>query len=520
MAIFKQPAAAQIDKITFTSSNRDVVIVGSHISKLAPLAIMLNSLRRQMLVLWLLTLTICLGLGILLYGLFGQTEGVRITEARNELQGACLRITQRYEGASQAARSVTNAGGLREVVLQLTLADSSGIEGGIWNQQQGFVAYAYPTYQGSSAKSDIPDAERSNIEATASKVLATGKSALYSRSSTREVLLLEGCPLDKTSIAWTMTRVPAVGTGAFRRLLIGMSLLLGTVAMSAIVVGWALRRWNRKLAEVEQVLAEANPTHIPSLPLTGLKELDRLGNAITGYATRMADAQAETNRLTAELARHDRLVSLGRMTATVAHEIRNPIATMRLTAENALSEGYPDESGHLKTLLAQIHRLDGVIESLLSMVQPIRLRCQDVAVLPWMQSMAAAASALPNQPDVELLPVGDANLAWSLDREQVSRALDNLLRNAARHSDADATIQISVSRISNALHIDVANRGPAVPAELRDQLFEPFVTGRTDGNGLGLALVREIAQAHGGSVRYSHTEGVTHFTLEFPWRAS
>lgn len=66
----------------------------------------------------------------------------------------------------------------------------------------------------------------------------------------------------------------------------------------------------------------------------------------------------------------------------------------------------------------------------------------------------------------------------------------------------------------------MSNRGAAIAETIAAQLFEPFVSGRSDGNGLGLALVREIARAHGGQVRYAHADGMTHFILELPWRAS
>ena len=479
---------------------------------------MLRSLRRQLLLLWALMLGICVVLGVLLYGLFGQTEGVRITQARQQVEDACAHIAQRYQGASAAARSADNAAGLREVVLQLVLADSSGVEGGIWDRQHGFVAYAYPTYQGSGIKVDVPQAERANIEVAARKVLASGRATLYRRASAREVLLLAACPFDTGSSAWTMTRVPAVGAASYQRLLVGMSLLLGLVMLSAIGVGWAMRRWDHKLALVEAALSGAATVGVPAIPFTGSTELDRLGLAITGYATRLAESRADADRLTTELARHDRLVSLGRMSATVAHEIRNPIATMRLTAENALAEAGQENSEHLDVLLAQVQRLDGVVESLLSMVQPIRLRLREVAVQPWLQHLVAQALSAPVR--IELQPWKDDMLRWSLDPDQLGRAVDNLLRNAAQHSTPGTPVRVMVALVSGALRIDVANHGAPVPEALCGQLFEPFASGRVDGNGLGLALVREIVQAHGGSVRYTHADGITHFTLELPWRAS
>jgi signal transduction histidine kinase len=477
---------------------------------------MLSSLRHQLLLVWMLMVVICCSLSVLLYELYGQTEGVKRAQFQQQVESACSRIAQRYQGASEAARSSGNASGLRDVVLQLVLADFNGIEGGIWSRQQGPVGYAYPTYQGSGIKSDLPAAERGNIEATALRALAEGRATLYMRSSNREVLFLAACPLDAGTSAWTMTRMPTVGASFYHSLLVGMTLLLVQVVISAVGAGWAFRHWDRKLSQVEDALAAADTSTIPTIVPTGSKELDRLGAAVTRYATRLAESRQAQARLTTELTRHERLVTLGRMVATVAHEIRNPIATMRLAAENALAEGRVDDSDHLQLFLTQVQRLEGVVESLLTMVQPIHLKTRAVAVGPWLQELIHTMGYR----DIELRPLHDANVSWRLDPDQLGRAVENLLRNAIQHRTPDTTVYLDVSVSSGVMTIDVVNQGADIPPALSGQLFEPFVSGRVDGNGLGLALVREIAHAHHGVARYSHSDGMTHFTLELPWRAS
>lgn len=289
-----------------------------------------RSLLRQLLLIWMVIVAACLGVAMMLYGLYRQTEGVRLEEARQQLSDQCARIVQRYAGASEAARSGDDGVGLAAVVVHLVLADAPGVEGGVWDLHKGFVAYAYPTYDGSDHKTDIPDAEWTNIVSTAQQSVSEKKATQYRRNGRREVLLISACPLASNSAAWTMTRVPASKADAWRPLVIGMLLIFAMVAMSAIALGVLVRRWSQRLQRIQQALAA--DTETPHIPPTGTPELDRLGAAVNDYAQRNAQALAQTRRLADELSRHERLAALGRMTLRwrMKSAIRSPQCGWRL----------------------------------------------------------------------------------------------------------------------------------------------------------------------------------------------
>ncbi|WP_372392314.1 sensor histidine kinase [Xanthomonas sp. NCPPB 3582] len=478
-----------------------------------------RSLLRQLLLIWVVIVAACVGVATMLYGLYQQTEGVRLEEARQQVSAQCARIVQRYAGASEAARTGDDGIGLAAVVVQLVLADAPGVEGGVWDLHRGFIAYAYPTYDGSDHKTDIPAAEWTTIVGTAQQAVKDRTAVQYRRAGRREVLLISACPLVSGSAAWTMTRVPASKADAWRPLVVGMLLIFAMVAVSAIALGLVVRRWSQRLRRIEQALAADAQT--PHIPPTGAPELDRLGAAVNDYAQRNAQALAQTRRLADELSRHERLAALGRMTATVAHEIRNPIATMRLAVENEIAQrdATPDAAAHAEIMLAQIQRLDGVVESLLGMVQPIRLQLETVEVQAWLGALLAPDLLPPDMPPPRL-QVPAAPLRWTLDRQQLGRAVHNLLRNAVQHAEPGSEVTLQAAEADGVLQLRVSNRGAAIAEPIAAQLFEPFVSGRSDGNGLGLALVREIVRAHGGQVRYAHTDGLTDFIVELPWRAS
>lgn len=477
---------------------------------------MLNALSRQLFVVWALIALACVGMGVLLVVALTQTGSVQVAEARQGLSSDCATVVRRYLGASPEARALSPSNGLLDVVLQLVLQDASGVEGGAWDSSKGFTAYAYPTYEGSGDKTDVPAVERDNIAGTARSAVSSQREQNYMRQGERETVLMTACPLDATSAVWTMTRLARAPGRSSSLLAAGIGILLALVLASALGLVAIMRRWRRKLAAVELALKASS--EVPSLPTTGSPEVDRLADAVVAYASRLDASHREAEALSIELRRNDRLASMGRMTATVAHEIRNPIATMRLAAENALASPTIAEEQHasLTMVLAQVRKLDGLVESLLGMVQPIRLHIEEMGVDPW---IVAIEEAMRDEGyGLVVDRQFETGLRWRFDSAQLSRAVENLLRNAYQH--ASRNITVSVAHHGDVLDITITNPGPALDPKLAERLFEPFVSGRDNGNGLGLALVREIALGHGGDARYERREGLHVFSLEVPWRRS
>ncbi|HYS85820.1 MAG TPA: HAMP domain-containing sensor histidine kinase, partial [Bradyrhizobium sp.] len=213
----------------------------------------------------------------------------------------------------------------------------------------------------------------------------------------------------------------------------------------------------------------------------------------------------------------------GRLSAGLAHEIRNPIAAMRLKAENALAAS--DDARKktaLEAILKQVARLDTLLRNLLQMTQAGEPKSRDVELASFLQTTIephqelAAANGLsleagtpePNKP----LP--------HFDPFQMQRALDNLILNAIQNTPAGGHIVVDALRQQDRLLLCVTDNGAGVSEEMRERLFEPFVTARSGGTGLGLAIVREIARAHHGEARLARTERGARFEIEVPWQTS
>ena len=168
-------------------------------------------------------------------------------------------------------------------------------------------------------------------------------------------------------------------------------------------------------------------------------------------------------------------------------------------------------------ILGQIERLDRLLKRLLSLTDRDPPRRQPSSVRSLVGSCAleyaeqACGRGIRIATDIR---VDTANI----DADQIHRALDNLVLNAIEAAPAHSEILLGARIEGDTLHLSVHDAGAGPPGMIRDHLFEPFVTGRADGTGLGLSLVREIANSHGGIARLASPPSGTCFEILIPWQ--
>jgi signal transduction histidine kinase len=329
------------------------------------------------------------------------------------------------------------------------------------------------------------------------------------------VLLVHACPLRgaPTMTAWTMTRAITAEGPAYTQLLAGLVVLALTILGSAVWLARVLLSWSRKIALLQDELGKgAGAADLPKLPHTGEQELDRLVDALNDTGARLALERRRAGDA-------ERLAAVGRLSAGLAHEIRNPIAAMRLKAENALASADADRRrAALDAILGQIARLDTLLRSLLQMTQTGAPRPRDVdlasflkeTVEPHCELAAASGLTLETGTPPPRLPLP------RFDPSQMRRALDNLVINAIQNTPPGGRITVDAIERGDRLLLRVADTGAGVSDELRSRLFEPFATTRPDGTGLGLAIVKEIARAHRGDVHLAPGASGACFEIELP----
>ena len=480
---------------------------------------------------WLVIVVICIALGAIMHRVYSLGVDAQTARMRDMMQDACETIQRQY------TLSVRHQGGqgaldsaLAYAVVHAVLRETPGVEGGLWREHETleaqFVAYAFPTHAGSEVKKDVPQTERVRLATFARQSLAQRAPLSDSHSFSREAVLTHAQPMLDLSpplVVWTMARIQLATGAAYDQLRVGLGVLFFFSLASGGVFAIFLMRWSRRFAQLTAALATYSLAHMPDIAPTGDAELDRIVSVVNDVSARLSQAQAEAQRAAAALARADRLAALGRMSAGLAHEIRTPLATMRLKAENALAQPHTDRQGRqveaLRAVLGQIDRLESLVRGLLAMTQPLQLHPQCVRLGPWIEQHVAAYAEQAQAAGVSIETEVAAE-QWCFDPLHLGRAVENLLSNALQHTPCGGVVRIAAHTEGAHLLLRVSDTGTGVAPEVLPRLFEPFVTSRAAGTGLGLALVQEIAMAHGGSVQLVGAAPGACFDIEIPWLSS
>ena len=220
----------------------------------------------------------------------------------------------------------------------------------------------------------------------------------------------------------------------------------------------------------------------------------------------------------------ERLAALGTMAASLAHEIRNPLAALEvsLTILRRRLGSAPPEAALAATLQEQVRRLSAIVNTSLEYVRPLALAVAPVDVATLVEDAVTAACA--NQGDrrvsVRRHYAGDVG-ARLADADRLRQAFLNVLRNAVEAlGPTGGTVDIDVATGPGAgapIVVAVADDGPGIPEEVRPRIFHPFFSTKPEGSGLGLAWTRKVVDAHGGVVDVDSRPGEgTVFTLRLP----
>jgi signal transduction histidine kinase len=226
------------------------------------------------------------------------------------------------------------------------------------------------------------------------------------------------------------------------------------------------------------------------------------GLALALVARRFARAEARAAAAAAGAARGD---AVARMGAMVAHEVRNPIGVIRGAVELVRARAGealgPRDREALEDVLGEVERLRRLTEDFLDLAREPAL---SLATIPVAETAAEAARALVRaHPDV-LVEVEPTALAVRADPSRLRQVLANLLENAALAGAR--VIRLRAEPAGGHVRVVVADDGPGVDAAVRARLFDPFVSGRARGAGLGLAIARRIAERHGGALELAAGE--------------
>jgi two-component system, NtrC family, sensor histidine kinase HydH len=246
----------------------------------------------------------------------------------------------------------------------------------------------------------------------------------------------------------------------------------------------------------------------------------------------LAERLAETNRrleqAQAEARRSERLAALGQLSAGLAHEIRNPLGVIKGSAEmltqklQASDELARELAGYIST---EVNRLSALVTEFLDFARPLHAQPQPADLTALLDRVLQIVAARFTDTGIRVERHYPSGLPLvPLDESLCEQAFLNLVQNAyeaMRERDNGGTLRVDVERVirngRDGVELRIADTGPGVPDELREEIFNPFVTTKKTGVGLGLSIVSKIIDGHQGSIHVENAAGGgAVFTLFFP----
>jgi signal transduction histidine kinase len=281
-------------------------------------------------------------------------------------------------------------------------------------------------------------------------------------------------------------------------------LILGPLAGIAVGI-WIARRLNRSISEISVTLKDASGklgANLGSVAVSVSDELPELQRQVRIVADQIQQVMDKLEDARRRALQSERLAAVGELAAGVAHEIRNPLTSVKLLIQTA-AERQPEPQmspDHFQILLQEISRMEATIQGLLDFARPPALRSISHDVRQTVRRGLNLIHGRAGRNHIAVIEeMSDSPVPVEGDPDQLSLVLVNLMLNAVEAMEkTGGTLRVSVTHDDEKCHIRVSDTGPGIPPQILDRIFEPFVTGKERGTGLGLAISRRVIDEHGG----------------------
>ena len=222
-----------------------------------------------------------------------------------------------------------------------------------------------------------------------------------------------------------------------------------------------------------------------------------------------------------KMVQQERLAAIGEFSSSIAHELRNPLSSIKMGIEHItpLITNLDSKSiRRMELVQAEITRLDSMLKGILAFAAntPTELACYPLEDI--LAQALPTFEALAQDNNVTLNPLGfKSSCVVTADKNKLLQALINLVKNACEAHEGDAPVRISASHDGTTVHLQVQNGGRPIPADVMDRLFEPFFTTKPEGTGLGLPTTKRLIEEMDGQIQVESTQALgTIVTITLP----
>lgn len=305
------------------------------------------------------------------------------------------------------------------------------------------------------------------------------------------------------------------------RLTVGLVALGLFGSIGGLLAGWViaaavrrsiLRTEERLLTTAEQLTRAMPKGGGPAGEETPRDAMERVASSVSAVLKRLEKTERDALRA-------EQLASVGQMAAGIAHEVRNPLSAIKLLVQAAgeRSGGFPQRD--LRVLEEEIGRLEEIVSGFLDFARPPRPELRPVDVRPLVEQVVENVRPRAEVQGVALALAAGEEVHAVADPNQLRQVVYNLLFNALEAQPGGGHIKVTVAPAPGdpgGLRLTVEDGGPGLPPGLGDRVFEPFVSTKATGLGLGLSVCRRIAESHGGTLSAESGPAGATFTLSLP----
>ncbi|MEO8844315.1 MAG: HAMP domain-containing sensor histidine kinase [Kofleriaceae bacterium] len=285
------------------------------------------------------------------------------------------------------------------------------------------------------------------------------------------------------------------------------------ICLSAAVGIWLTRTIVRRVESLRRGARRIGAGNLDArIELSGHDEFAELATSFNQMAANLAQEQSA-------LVRSQKLASIGQVAAGVAHELNNPLSVIIGYTKILRSEaGAADE---LRIIDDEARLCQRIVQELLDLARPHRLEIESVDLTQIAREAVERLQGAGALRDRSVRVIAKHPVVVSADAGKLRQVIANVVVNAAEATEATGTITIDAMATADLATLTVADNGPGIAPDVRDQMFEPFVTTKSHGTGLGLAIAQAIVDAHGGRISISSSpETGTLVALQLPVAAA
>jgi signal transduction histidine kinase len=285
-------------------------------------------------------------------------------------------------------------------------------------------------------------------------------------------------------------------------------LLLGIGGpLSGLLGGYGIARGlSRSLYRLSvrvQDMAQKLEKDVAAVDLTPEADWQRLDKQLDHVVQRVADVTDSLQRHQTEMLRAQQMAAVGQLAASVAHEIRNPLTSIKMLVEVGLRQQKPKPltTENLKIVHGEILRLEQTVQSFLDFARPPAVHKVGADIRLVIHRALDLVRARAEQQGVELCFHSPPSPVWAeADHDQICTVLVNLFMNALDAMSTGGSLNVSLHQEQGKLRVAVADTGTGIRQDIADALFTPFVSSKPTGSGLGLSISKRIIEEHGGVI--------------------